>query len=87
MALRLLLFDRVRAHEAREASALQPMSTLLPSALLALTPLLDIVLLITRNPAWARAAFWTAFLGAIVAALSMAGFFYVLLRAGWHPGA
>ena len=27
------------------------------------------------------------FLGAIVAALQMAGFFYVLLKAGWHPGA
>ncbi|WP_037970274.1 cation-translocating P-type ATPase [Streptosporangium amethystogenes] len=26
------------------------------------------------------------FLGVICAALSMAGFFYVLLRAGWHPG-
>ena len=26
------------------------------------------------------------FLGLIVAALSMAGFFYVLTRAGWHPG-
>ena len=27
------------------------------------------------------------FLGAIVAALQMAGFFYLLLKAGWHPGA
>jgi magnesium-transporting ATPase (P-type) len=27
------------------------------------------------------------FLGALVAALSMAGFFYVLSDAGWHPGA
>jgi magnesium-transporting ATPase (P-type) len=26
------------------------------------------------------------FLGALVAALSMGGFFYVLTRAGWHPG-
>ena len=26
------------------------------------------------------------FLGAMVAALQMAGFFYVLLKAGWHPG-
>ncbi len=26
------------------------------------------------------------FLGLIAAALSMAAFFYVLLRAGWHPG-
>lgn len=26
------------------------------------------------------------FLGAIVAALQMGGFFYVLLKAGWHPG-
>jgi calcium-translocating P-type ATPase len=27
------------------------------------------------------------FLGMLVAALSLAGFFYVLLHAGWHPGA
>ncbi|MBS4729288.1 cation-transporting P-type ATPase [Mycobacterium sp. SM1] len=27
------------------------------------------------------------FLGAIVAALQLSGFFYVLLKAGWHPGA
>jgi len=27
-----------------------------------------------------------AFLGAMVAALSLAGFFYVLKGAGWHPG-
>jgi len=27
------------------------------------------------------------FLGVIVSALQMAGFFYVLIRAGWHPGA
>ncbi|WP_242660781.1 cation-translocating P-type ATPase, partial [Mycobacterium alsense] len=39
---------------------------------------------VIQAPMLARA--WL-FLGAIVAALSMAGFFYVLLRAGWHPGA
>jgi magnesium-transporting ATPase (P-type) len=39
---------------------------------------------VIRAPMLARA--WL-FLGAIVAALQMAGFFYVLLRAGWHPGA
>ncbi len=26
------------------------------------------------------------FLGVIAAALAMSGFFYVLLKAGWHPG-
>ena len=38
---------------------------------------------VIRAPMLARA--WL-FLGAIVAALQMAGFFYVLLKAGWHPG-
>ena len=47
------------------------MSTFLPSALLSLTPLLDIVRLVTHNPSWARAAFWSAFLGAIVAAVAV----------------
>jgi calcium-translocating P-type ATPase len=39
---------------------------------------------VIRAPMLARA--WL-FLGAIVAALQMAGFFYVMLRAGWHLGA
>jgi calcium-translocating P-type ATPase len=39
---------------------------------------------VIRAPMLIRA--WL-FLGAIVAALAMAGFFYVLLKAGWHPGA
>lgn len=38
---------------------------------------------VIRGPMLARA--WL-FLGAIVATLQMAGFFYVLLKAGWHPG-
>ena len=38
---------------------------------------------VIRGPMLVRA--WL-FLGAIVATLQMAGFFYVLLRAGWHPG-
>jgi magnesium-transporting ATPase (P-type) len=38
---------------------------------------------VIRAPMLARA--WL-FLGAIVAALQMAGFFYVLLKAGWHLG-
>lgn len=38
---------------------------------------------VIRAPMLARA--WL-FLGAIVAALQMGGFFYVLLKAGWHPG-
>jgi calcium-translocating P-type ATPase len=38
---------------------------------------------VIRLPMLVRA--WL-FLGAIVAALQMAGFFYVLLKAGWHPG-
>ncbi|HET6504918.1 MAG TPA: cation-transporting P-type ATPase [Amycolatopsis sp.] len=39
---------------------------------------------VIRGPMLARA--WL-FLGVLVAVLQMAGFFYVLLRAGWHPGA
>jgi calcium-translocating P-type ATPase len=39
---------------------------------------------VIRGPMLARA--WL-FLGAIVAALQMTGFFYVMLHAGWHPGA
>jgi calcium-translocating P-type ATPase len=38
---------------------------------------------VIRAPMLARA--WL-FLGAIVATLQMAGFFYVLVKAGWHPG-
>ncbi len=38
---------------------------------------------VIRGPMLVRA--WL-FLGAIVATLQMAGFFYVLLSAGWHPG-
>jgi calcium-translocating P-type ATPase len=38
---------------------------------------------VIRAPMLARA--WLL-LGAIVATLQMAGFFYVLLKAGWHPG-
>lgn len=38
---------------------------------------------VIRAPMLARA--WL-FLGAIVTALEMAGFFYVLHKAGWHPG-
>ncbi len=39
---------------------------------------------VIRGPMLVRA--WL-FLGAIVAALQMTGFFYILLKAGWHPGA
>ncbi|MBO0863682.1 MAG: cation-transporting P-type ATPase, partial [Mycobacterium sp.] len=39
---------------------------------------------VIRAPMLARA--WL-FLGVIVAALQMTGFFYVMLHAGWHPGA
>jgi magnesium-transporting ATPase (P-type) len=38
---------------------------------------------IIRAPMLLRA--WL-FLGAIVAVLSLGGFFYILLKAGWHPG-
>jgi calcium-translocating P-type ATPase len=38
---------------------------------------------VIRGPMLVRS--WL-FLGAIVAALQMGGFFYVLTRAGWHPG-
>jgi uncharacterized membrane protein len=47
------------------------MSTIFPSALLSLTPLFDIVGLITRNSMWARVAFWSAFIGVIVVAVAL----------------
>ncbi len=71
MALRLLLTNDMRADGTREASALHPMSTIFPSMLLALTPLFDVVRLITRDAFWSRAAFWTAFLGGIVAVVAV----------------
>lgn len=45
------------------------MSTIFPSALLTLTPLLDIVRLITHDGALAKLAFWSSFLGALVVAI------------------
>lgn len=71
MALRLLSTNYMRADGAPEASALQPMSTVFPSVLLALTPLLDLVRLLTHNALWSRAAFWTAFLGGVVAVVAI----------------
>ena len=47
------------------------MSTIFPPMLLALTPLFDVVRLITRDAFWSRAAFWTAFLGGIVAVVAV----------------
>jgi len=44
---------------------------LFPSALLALTPVLDIVRVITRNPAWSRAAFWSALVGVVAVAVAL----------------
>lgn len=41
----------------------------LPLALLALTPLLDLVRLVTREPAWSRVSFFVAFVGTIAAAV------------------
>jgi len=71
MALRLLCISYMRADGAPEASALQPMSTIFPSVLLALTPLLDLVRLLTHNAFWSRAAFWTAFFGGVVAVVAI----------------
>lgn len=47
------------------------MSTIFPSALLCLTPLADLVGLVTRNPVWARVALWSAFIGVLVVALAV----------------
>jgi uncharacterized membrane protein len=47
------------------------MSTILPSALLFLAPLFDIVGLITRNPVWGRVGLWSAFVGVLVAAVAV----------------
>ena len=61
----------MRARSDRQPSALHPMETLFPLLLLAATPLLDIVRLITRNPTWSRAAFWSALLGTLVAVVAL----------------
>jgi uncharacterized membrane protein len=42
-----------------------------PSLMLSLTPLLDIVRLVTHNPLWSRLAFWSAVLGVLVAAVAL----------------
>jgi uncharacterized membrane protein len=61
----------MRMPRARKADSLHTLSTTLPSLLLLLAPLLDVVRMATRNPAWARAAFWTALGGVIVAAIAL----------------
>lgn len=54
------------AKRSRTAAALHPISTIVPSALLALTPLFDLVRMVTRSPFWSRAAFWSAVAAALV---------------------
>ncbi|MGZ3408201.1 MAG: DUF2231 domain-containing protein [Polyangia bacterium] len=61
----------MRQQSYRRASTLHPMSRILPSALLALTPAIDIVRVVTRNPAWSRAAFWSALIGVVVVAVAV----------------
>jgi uncharacterized membrane protein len=56
----------MRHERTRQENRLHPNAPLFPLALLALTPLLDIVRLVTRNSVWSRAAFWSAFLGAVL---------------------
>ncbi|HXU74768.1 MAG TPA: hypothetical protein VN947_35975 [Polyangia bacterium] len=55
----------------RKASVFHRKGTLLPSLLLTLTPLLDIVRILTHDAVWARLAFWFAVLGVCVAALTI----------------
>lgn len=61
----------MRINGTPEAAAVHPMSTFFPSALLALTPLLDVVRLVTRNPSSARLAFWSAFVGVVVVGVAL----------------
>ncbi len=58
-------------HVRREPNGLHPMSTVFPSLLLALTPLFDVVRLITRNPAWSRAALWSALVATVAAVVAV----------------
>ena len=60
----------MRANDTAEASPLHPMATILPSTLLALTPLIDVVRMVTHDPWWARFAFWSAFAGVIYVAVA-----------------
>ena len=71
MALRLLLVHSMRAEGTGKALTIHPMSMLFPSALLALTPVLDIVRMVTRNPVWGRVAFWSAVVGVIAVAIAL----------------
>jgi uncharacterized membrane protein len=71
MALRLLLVHSMRAQRYPKDDSLHPISTLFPSVLLALAPVFDIVRMVTRNPAWARAAFWSALAGVVVVAVAV----------------
>ena len=63
------------------------MSTIVPSAVLALPPLFDIVRLITRDPTWARFAYWSAILGVIVVALGVVPELFDWLAADRHTRA
>jgi uncharacterized membrane protein len=53
------------------ATTLHPLSVFVPCALLALTPLFDVVRVLTRNPAWSRAAYWSALIGLVVAVMAV----------------
>lgn len=50
---------------------LHRMSIVFPSALFALAPLFDVVRIVTRNPEWSRAAFWSALIGALAVAIAV----------------
>jgi hypothetical protein len=63
------------------------MTMIFPSALLALTPMLDVVRLVTHDPWWARFAFWTAFFGVIVVAVLFLPELIDWLAAGRHTRA
>jgi uncharacterized membrane protein len=67
MALRLLRYHSMR----EEAAASHPLTTLFPSVWLTITPLLDMVRILTGEPVWSRFAFWSAFLGVLVAAIAV----------------
>src|SRR5436305_1043789 len=67
----LLLLSSMRHAGRFEANGVHPMATVFPSLLLTVTPLLDVVRLLTRNPAWARAAMWSAVVTVVVIAAAI----------------
>jgi uncharacterized membrane protein len=54
-----------------EANGVHPMATVFPSLLLTITPLVDVVRLLTPGGVWARVAMWSALLSTVAVASAL----------------